>query len=128
MVSVSPIYAGILTLLFVALSGRVIASRRFLHVEFGDGNNKTLLRRMRAHANFAEYAPLGLLLMTLIELQDASKAAVHVVGILLLLGRGIHAYGVSREPELSSFRVAGMACTLSALLAGALINVVLALV
>jgi hypothetical protein len=53
---------------------------------------------------------------------------LHVVGIFLLLGRGIHAYGVSREPELSGFRVAGMACTLSVLLAGGLIDVVLALV
>ena len=81
----------------------------------GDGQSYILLRRIRVHGNFAEYVPFVLLMMALIEWQGGSKAILHVIGVLLLLGRGIQSYGLSHEPELPGFRVMGMACTLLAL-------------
>ena len=115
MVSISSLYAGLLALLFLLLSVRVIVARRTLRVGLGDGQSDILLRRIRVHGNFAEYVPFVLLMMVLIEWQGGSKAILHVIGVLLLLGRGIHAYGLSHEPELPGFRVMGMACTLLAL-------------
>ena len=67
--SVTPIYAGLLALLFILLSMRVIGTRRAARVALGDGGIPALLRRQRVHGNFAEYAPLALLLMALAELQ-----------------------------------------------------------
>ncbi len=69
--TITPIYAGLLTLLFVALSVRVIGGRRMAGVGLGDGGNRLLLRKTRAHGNFAEYVPFALILMALAELQPA---------------------------------------------------------
>lgn len=52
-------YAGLLALMFVALSARVIVRRRSAHAALGDGDDNDLSRRIRAHGNFAEYAPLA---------------------------------------------------------------------
>ena len=64
---ITAVYAALLTLLFVFLSGRVIAWRRAQRIEIGDGADKELLRRMRVHANFVEYTPFFLVLMALAE-------------------------------------------------------------
>jgi uncharacterized protein len=120
--SVTPIYAGLLALLFILLSVRVIGLRRSARVALGDGGNPALLRRQRVHGNFAEYAPLALLLMALAELQNLPDWTIHAIGILLLVGRAAHAYGVSREPEMPKARVLGMALTFAALGAGAVAN------
>ena len=82
--SVTPIYAGLIAVLFVALSLRVIAARRSARVGLGDGGDKTLLRRQRVQANCAEYAPLALGLMTLAELQSAPAAGVNLLRPILL--------------------------------------------
>lgn len=113
--TVTPIYAGILGLLFMVLSLRVIGRRRALDVSLGDGGDRILLRRRRAHANFAEYVPIVLLLMTLAELRSSSIWLLHGVGLCLLLGRILHALGVSSEPEWLALRGAGMILTLTAL-------------
>ena len=120
--SVTPIYAGFLALLFILLSVRVIGLRRAARVALGDGGNPALLRRQRVHGNFAEYAPLALLLMALAELQNLPDWTIHAIGILLLVGRATHASGVSREPEMPKARVLGMALTFGALGVGAVAN------
>lgn len=120
--SITPIYAGLLTLMFVALSLRVIGARRGAKVSLGDGGDKALLRRQRVHANFAEYVPLALVLMLLAEQQGAPRPVVHGLGLALLAGRLVHAAGVSREPENFKLRIAGMGLTFTALISGALVN------
>lgn len=119
---ITPLYAGLLTLIFVLLSIRVIGGRRTAGVGLGDGGNRMLMRRTRVHGNFAEYAPLGLILMALAELQNNPGWIVHLLGLLLLSGRTFHAYGVSREPEVPRCRVLGMALTFGALITGAFVN------
>jgi len=120
--TVTPIYAGLISLIFVALSFRVIGSRRQAKVALGDGGNTALTRRLRAHGNFAEYAPLAIVLMALAELQGQPALLLHIMGIALLAGRLVHAFGVSREPEDYRLRVTGMVLTLSVLISGALVN------
>ncbi len=112
---VVPLYAAALALLFVALSVRTLRLRRKLPVPLGDGSNPLLLRARR-HANFAEYVPLGLLLIFFVEAGGASPWIVHALGACLLLGRVMHALGVSQERENSRYRVLGMALTFTALL------------
>ena len=71
---------------------------------------------------FVEYAPLVIILMALAELQGQSTWTIHLIGLCLVAGRLLHAYGVSQEPELAKLRVAGMALTFTALIVGALSN------
>ena len=77
--TITPIYAGLLTLVFVALSVRVIGGRRMAGVGLGDGGNRLLLRKTRAHGNFAEYVPFALILMALAELQAGPGWVVHLL-------------------------------------------------
>jgi uncharacterized membrane protein YecN with MAPEG domain len=114
-----PLYAALLALLFVGLSVRTLRMRRRLRIAVGDAANPVMLRAMRAHANFAEYVPLGLMLIFLVESSGASNVLVHVLGASLLVGRMLHGYGVSQLQENFSFRVAGMMLTLTPLIVAA---------
>ena len=124
---VTSIYAGLLALLFVVLSLRVIGFRRLTRVALGDGSNATLMRRIRVHGNFAEYVPMALLLMALAEAQASPKWTIHALGSVLVIGRAVHAYGVGRDPEARYCRVVGMAATFVVLIAGAVLNLALAI-
>lgn len=112
--NITSIYAALLALLFVGLSVRTVLLRRSLKIAIGDGGDKTMLRAIRVHSNFAEYVPFGLLLLYLAEIQGAPSAAVHGVGLCLTIGRLSHAYGVSQENRHFQYRVRGMYMTFAA--------------
>ena len=115
-----PFYAGLLALLFVVLSVRVIRQRGRAKVAIGAGGDALLERAMRVHANFAEYVPLAVVSLALMELQRAPAWLLHGLGLVLLLGRVAHAYGVSQEKENFRFRVSGMMATFATLVIAAL--------
>ena len=120
--TVTPVYAGLIALFFVFLSFRVIGQRRAVRVALGDGGDRLLMRRSRAHANFAEYVPLTILLMALAELQAHPAWTLHLMGTMLIAGRLTHAFALSREPEVLKLRVVGMSLTFIALITAALTN------
>jgi len=112
-----PFYASILALLFVGLSIRTLRMRRRLKIAVGDAGNPAMLRAVRAHSNFAEYVPLGILLIYFVEVSGANPLFVHVLALCLLAGRASHAFGVSHVNENFAFRVFGMAMTFTSLVA-----------
>lgn len=114
--TVTPLYAGLIALIFLALSFRVIAYRRTHRLSIGDEGNRSLLRRMRAQANCAEYAPFGLFLLLLMELQGAGGVMLHGLGLCLLLGRAAHAYGFAAKPMNLKMRQLGMILTFAQLI------------
>ncbi|WP_104017531.1 MAPEG family protein [Roseovarius nitratireducens] len=118
--TVTPLYAGLLGLLFVILSIRVITTRFAARVTLGDGGDKMLAKRIRVHGNFAEYAPMGLILLALAELQGAPLWVVHLLGVMLLAGRVIHAIGLGRTPQIMLLRRAGMILTFAMIAISAL--------
>ena len=119
--TVTALYAALLALLFVFLSVRVIGWRREVRVELGHGDNNQLLRRMRVHANFAEYVPFTLLLMAMAESMTAPRPLIHLAGLILIAGRLMHAYGLSQTPHILRYRVWGMMLTVLALSISALL-------
>lgn len=120
MLRVVPYYAALLAPLFVVLSFRVIRERRSAKQAVGAGGLPELERRMRVHANFAEYVPFALLLLGMAELRGVWAPVLHVLCTLLVAGRCSHAWGVSRTPEVFRFRVAGMMATFAVLIGAAL--------
>ncbi len=110
-ISIVPLYAALLAVLFIILSVRVMRTRRQERVAVGDGGSLRLRRAIRAHANFSEYVPLALILVTFVEMQQFAPIIVHTLCLMLITGRVCHAYGVSQEDEDFRFRVAGMALT-----------------
>lgn len=106
-------YAAVLALLFILLSIRVIRQRQTFKIGIGYAKNEELLRATRVHSNFSEYVPLSLILLVFIEMQGAPATIVHALCLLLLVGRVVHAYGVSQVQENLTFRVTGMVMTFS---------------
>jgi uncharacterized membrane protein YecN with MAPEG domain len=115
-VTTTSVYAALLAILFLALCIRVMLERRRAHVPFGEGTSEALKRRIRAQGNFAEYAPIALILMALLELQGAGSFMLNVVGLLLLAGRLAHALGIGRVPEDRRLRIIGMGLTILAII------------
>jgi uncharacterized membrane protein YecN with MAPEG domain len=92
---ITAFYASLLAFLFLLLTARVIAQRR-----------------ERVHANFAEYVPIGLLLLAFAESLKAPSIALHALGAAFVAGRYIHAYALSQTPHVLKLRVMGMWLTL----------------
>ena len=113
---ITAIYAALSALLIVALSFRVIRLRLSTRTGIGDGGHQDLARRIRAHANAVEYLPLALLLLLLVEWNQTLPLIVHGFGIVLVLGRLLHAIGLSRSAGASLPRFSGMLLTLLCLL------------
>jgi hypothetical protein len=113
---ITGLYGALIALVFLVLSARVIVYRRANQLGLGDHGDKSLMKRMRAQANCAEYAPFGLLLMLLVDLQNPTTILLHVIGMLLLLGRAAHGYGFSASPPKMNLRVGGMLLTLTSFL------------
>lgn len=111
------LYAALLTVLYLVLTFRAIGMRGRLRVTLGDGGDQGLQRAVRAHSNFAEYAPLALVLLALVEGSGAQPITVHGLSAALLLGRLLHALGVSRLREPLPLRMAGMVLTTGCLFA-----------
>jgi uncharacterized membrane protein YecN with MAPEG domain len=107
---VTPLYAGLLALWFLVLSFRVVGRRR-AGVYLGDGGDTALLRVIRGHANFAEYVPLALLLMGMLEVSRFSIYLLHALGIVLLVARLLHGYALSFTPKFSFGRLWGAVLT-----------------
>ena len=117
---VVPAYAALLALFFVALSINVIRARQSHRVALGTAGNADLERKVRMHANFAEYVPLALLLLAIADSRGAPAPLLHLLGIALLIGRLAHAWGLSQAVEDSRFRVGGMGTTLTMIVVTAL--------
>lgn len=122
--TILPPYAAALAILFMILSLRVIAARRGRRVGFGSGGDADLERRIRVHANFAEYVPFALLILAMAELRGAPALWLHLAAALLLAGRVAHAFGVSRTHTDDWGRILGMAGSQTAILIGAVLLLV----
>ena len=110
-------YAGLLGLCFFVLSVRVILGRVGPdNPSLGDGGQLSLQRRIRAHANFAEYVPLTLLLIALLEYTGNPPWIIHGLAVLLLIGRVLHGYAMAFTANHPFGRSVGIGLSLLSLL------------
>jgi uncharacterized membrane protein YecN with MAPEG domain len=122
LVPITALWAGLLGVLMLALSARVVQARVSENVIIGDGGNALMLQRIRVHGNFTEYVPMVLLLMLLIELNGTSAAVLHALGGGLFAARLLHAFGLSRSSGASFGRFVGTVATFVLLLAASLLT------
>ncbi len=118
------IYAAVLALIYVGLSFWVGAGRGKFGVVHGDGGNAELNRRIRAHANFAEYVPLVLLLAAMLEAGGSQPVTIHWLLGPLTVARLMHPVGmVAREGSAQQygFRAPGALVTWVVLVAAAVL-------
>ena len=122
MPAITSLYAAILTFVLVALILRIVGLRWKLKIGMGDGGDRVLIKAMRAHGNFIETAPWALLLMVLLEMnQAASPMALHVYGSALVTARLLHAWGISNHSGFTYGRGAGMVLTAIVMVTGAVL-------
>ena len=118
---ITGLYAALSTLLILVLAVRVVMYRRAHSIGLGDANDGELRKRVRAHGNAIEYLPFGMILLLLLELNQTAPLLLHVFGIVLIVARVAHAWGVSRHSGLSAGRALGVTFTFAVLLAMALL-------
>ena len=121
--SITGLYAGLLGILLIVLSFLVGRQRGKHKVSLGHGGIETLERAIRVHANFTEYVPLALLLLLAAELNHGSARMLHAYGIALVVGRIIHALGLSKTIAEGLGRGIGTTVTMLVLLGLAVVNV-----
>ena len=115
------LYAAILGLLAVILTVNVIRNRVVLKIDSGDGGNAKMGMVIRAHANFAQHAPLALLLIGIAEAIGTGKTVIHVLGAALVLARLLSAWGLSSVEGPSFGRQAGAGLTVLVLAAASVL-------
>jgi len=88
-------------------------------LEPGATGDKVLVRAIRAHGNFSEYAPVVLILLVLLALLEAPASIVHGLGATFTLGRISHVIGMMQDKHPNAARFIGNLTTGLVLLAGA---------
>ena len=101
------LYASLLTILAIFLAIKVGMNRVETNIMTGEGESSMLLQSVRAHGNLIEYAPLALVLLALLEMQNVSDFMLHLCGSLFFLARILHAYGVTISRESTPYRLVG---------------------
>lgn len=113
---VTALYAGLIGVLLLVFAGNVSRLRRSRKVSLGDGGDKDLQRAIRVHGNAVEWALPGLLLLLVAELTRADPLLLHVCGVAIVVGRVLHAFGLSRRAGVSFGRFWGSALSWTAVL------------
>lgn len=114
------LYAAVFGIIHFAITIRIGLIRARTRVSLGDGGDKGFLKLIRGQQNFAENVPIALILCTLVGLQGASVMVMHILLLLLLVGRVSHYLQITGALKPIVFRMGGMILTfLSMLIASA---------
>lgn len=106
--TITPIYAATMALMSLALTYHVIFARARVHVAVGDNGDRDLATRIRRHGNFHENVPLTLILMLLAEAGGLGALWLNAAGLLLVIGRPLHAFGLAYDKPATFGRIAGL--------------------
>ena len=117
---ITALYVALAGLLLLVLAALVSRLRRARKVGLGDGGDRELNRAIRAHGNAVEWALPGLLLLLVAELNRADPLFLHACGLAIVIGRVLHAWGLSHSAGVSFGRFWGSALSWLAVLVLAL--------
>jgi uncharacterized protein len=120
LVPITALYAGLLTLIAIFLGAAVGAMRGSTGISILHGENMELATRIRRHANFTEAVPLALILLAALELNGASPALLHGLGIALVVARIAHPLGLHHDNIRNPLRGIGAGGTILVSLIAAL--------
>jgi uncharacterized membrane protein YecN with MAPEG domain len=112
MMHITSLYAALGALLIFVLALRVMQLRHTRRVGIGTGGDEVLARAIRAHANAIEYLPIALLLLLILDLDQTRAWVLHAFGIVLIVGRILHAIGLSTNAGTSFGRFVGTGLTM----------------
>ncbi|MBY4636691.1 MAPEG family protein [Sphingopyxis sp. XHP0097] len=116
---VTAFVAAVCALLLLATAIDTVRQRLRVKAAFGDHGDAKLISASRSHGNLAEYAPITIILLGLLETARANHMALMVIGAIFLIGRVAHVIGlyapvVAGKPPLG--RQVGVLATFGTLL------------
>ena len=91
---VTSFVAAISAIMLLITAIDTIRTRLRLKVAFGDGGDTKLIAAQRAHGNLAEYSPIVILLLGLLEMAHVHHLALMAIGAVFLAGRVAHVFGM----------------------------------
>lgn len=107
----SAFYGGLLALIYLSLTWAVIARRRGDKISLGDGGDAKFAKVIRGQMNAAEQMPFIIVMLALAEMLGAPAIALHVLGVMAVVGRLLHAlHFLGKGPFI--YRPVGMLFTL----------------
>ena len=119
-IAIVGIYAALCAFILTWLGNSTGSLRRKNRIAVGDGGNKHLIRIMRGHANAVENMPITLVLLAIAALVGTPLFVLHILGILFVIGRILHAWHFIQEDAPGWQRFGGFGLS-------ALVTLVLAL-
>ena len=114
------VYLAAFGLMAVFHAIKVIQLRWKFRISIGDGGVEELTRAVRVFGNFTEYVPIGLILLIGCELVQSPVWYLHLTGGSVVLGRCLHAIGMSKPRGGRNPRIVGMMLTLISFVLGSL--------
>jgi hypothetical protein len=109
-IAAAGLYIGINLLLLLLVGFNVSLQRRAAKTSLGEGEGK-LQQACRAFGNSAEWLPGALLGLTVAAHLGAPALAIHVLGVMLTLGRVLLVFGLLSSSGPSFGRISGMILT-----------------
>ncbi|MEM7269138.1 MAG: MAPEG family protein [Pseudomonadota bacterium] len=88
--SITALYGGLLALVYLWLTAMVVRHRRSKRISLGDGGDHAVEKSIRGQGNAAEQIPIAVIVMGLAEVMGTSPIALHIAGLMLLIGRIAH--------------------------------------
>ena len=119
-IHVTLLFAAIFGILHVIFTLRVGGYRFRSGISLGDGGDKELLNRIRAHGNFTENVPIALLLLLLNDLNGLADGTLMLLGSILLAARLVHYLMIVTRSLPIVLRPLSMIGTLGTILASAI--------
>ena len=104
-------YAALLTLVLFVLTQLVIRTRGKTNIPLGDKGDDRLLEASRRQMNFVEQVPMAVILMMLAEAGGAGSMVLNIAGLVLVLARVIHPFGITVKTPAHPLRIVGAVAT-----------------
>lgn len=99
--------ASLLGLLLIYLSFDVAKTRGKTKTDLGDGGNPDMLRAIRAQGNLVEYAPMGVILIGLLEYHNTNQWLLIALASFFMLGRFMHGLMLGKVDGRNPYRFYG---------------------
>lgn len=93
-IPVTGVFAAVIGILLLILSAQVTRFRMKYKKGLGITEDRDFAAAVRAHANLVEYAPLGLIMLGVAELNGVASGLIYWTGMALVVGRILHAWGM----------------------------------
>lgn len=109
--------AGLLGLIYLGMSIRIVFFRFSKKISLGvpSSDQDPMFKANRIHANFSEYVPLILVMMTLLEITGTPTIHLQLSGSFLIAARLLHWIGIRMKKVPNPYRFIGAATTFSIL-------------